>query len=228
MPHVSAQQAPALHVSAQRANAHRASGGGARKARGVVLPVALILLVVLALSSIGFMKSIDTSSVVARSAAFQRDAVNRNELAMNTAVRAFENTAGAHFAALANTDQTTLGVGSGLAYSATALPTDSQGVPLILKDDTAFGTLFSTVLATTTIDSGDGMKTRLLIDRLCSLEQPADSSHCSIGSIRAPDQCSRCSSTSSPVVPLFRVSARTDGPRGVQAYSQMLMSIPFE
>ncbi|MGE0315794.1 MAG: hypothetical protein AB7P21_29625 [Lautropia sp.] len=195
---------------------------------GVVLPIALILLVVLALSAIGFMRTIDTSTLVARSASFQRDAINRNELAMNTAARAFETGAGGHFASLANTDQTLLGVGSGLAYSAVALPTDSQGVPLVLKNDAAFAALFAPVLATTRFASGDGMTTRLMIERLCSLEQPADASHCAIGSIRAPDQCSRCSSTSSPVVPLFRVTARTDGPRGVQAYSQMMLSIPFE
>ncbi len=196
--------------------------------RGTVLPVAMILLVILALSAVGFVKMINTSSLVARNAAFQRDAINRNELATNVAIRSFENVAGAHFAQLANTDQTALGVPSGLAYSAIALPTDSQGVPLVLKDDAAFAAMFGPVLATTQIASGEGMTTRLVIDRLCSLEQPPDASHCTIGSIRAPDQCSRCSSVSSPVVPMFRVTARTDGPRGVQAYTQTLMSIPFE
>ncbi|MGE0801501.1 MAG: hypothetical protein AB7G13_17620 [Lautropia sp.] len=196
--------------------------------RGAVLPTALILLLVLAVSSVGFVKLINTSSLVARNASFQRDAVNRNELAINRALRAFDNVAGAHFAQLANTDQTALGVGSGLAYSAVALPTDSQGVPLVLKSDTAFAAMFAPVLATTQIASGDSMTTRLVIDRLCALEQPADSNHCSIGSFRAPDQCSRCSSASSPSVPVFRVTARTDGPRGVEAYTQTLIAVPFE
>ena len=198
------------------------------QARGSVLPIALILLVVLATAAVGFIRVINASSMVARNASFQRDAVNRNELALNRAIRAFENVPGAPFALLANTDQSALGVVSGLAYSATALPTDSQGVPLLLKDDAAFAARFGAVLATTRIASGDGMTTVLLVDRLCGLEQPADTSHCTLGSIRAPDQCSRCTTAASPAAPMFRVSARTNGPRGVEAYSQTLITVPFE
>lgn len=196
--------------------------------RGAVLPIALILMVALALSAVTFVKMVNTSSLLARNAAFQRDAVNRNELAMNVALREFETGAGGHFAQLANTDQTALGVPSGIAYSAIALPTDTQGVPQVLKNDAAFAAMFGPVIATTVFASGDGMTTRVLVERLCSLEQPADATHCTIGSLRAPDNCSRCSSASSPVAPMFRVTARTDGVRGVQAYTQSLISIPFE
>ena len=211
---------------------HAASAIAGRRTRragiaGTVLPIALILMVALSLSAVTFVKMVNTSSLMARNAAFQRDAVNRNELAMNAAMRQFE-TGGGHFAQLVNTDQTALGVPSGIAYSAIALPTDSQGVPLALKDDALFAATFAPVLATSVFASGDGMSTRVIVERLCSLEQPADPTHCTIGSLRAPDNCSRCSSASSPVVPVFRVTARTDGVRGVQAYSQSLITIPFE
>lgn len=98
----------------------------------------------------------------------------------------------------------------------------------MLKDDGAFATRFGTVQATTEIDSGDSMTTRLVIDRLCSLEQTADASHCSVGASRAVDGCSRCASTGSPPVPIFRVTARTRGARGVEAYVQTTFSVPFE
>jgi Tfp pilus assembly protein PilX len=202
--------------------------GRPRRVRGSVLPIALILLLVLATAAVGFVRVINASSMVARNASFQRDAVNRNELALNQALRAFENVPGAPFALLANTDQSALGVVSGLAYSATALPTDSQGVPLVLKDEAAFAARFGAVLATTQIASGDGMTTLLVIDRLCTLEQPADASHCTLGGIRAPDLCSRCTAAASPAPPMFRVSARTNGPRGVEAYTQTLITLPFE
>ncbi len=208
--------------------AHSRPTTARRASRGTVLPIALILLVVMATASVGFIRMINASSLVARNASFQRDAINRNELAMNRAIRSFENVAGARFALLANTDTDALGVPSGLAYSATALPTDSQGVPVVLKDDAAFAARFGAVLATTRIGSGDGMTTTVLIDRLCSLEQPADASHCTVGTARAPDQCSRCTSAASPSAPMFRVSAKTNGPRGVEAYSQTLMSLPFD
>lgn len=205
----------------RRRSAHRSAG------RGAVLPIAMILLVILATSAIGFLKLIGASTDVARQVAFQRDAVNRSELAVNVAIRQFENAAG-HFRGLANTDQDALAVGSGLAYSATVLPSDSQGVPEILKNDTAFATRFAAVLGTTRIDSGDTMTTRLVIDRLCSLQLPADPSHCTVGAARAPDQCSRCATAVSPPVPIFRVTARTTGARGIEAFVQSTFAVPFE
>jgi hypothetical protein len=45
---------------------------------------------------------------------------------------------------------------------------------------------------------------------------------------RAPDTCSRCSTASTPFAPIFRVSARTVGPRGVEAFSQTTFSLPME
>lgn len=194
----------------------------------MVLPIALILLVVLAVSALGFMRMTDASTMIARSASFQRDAVNRNELAINMALSEFDNAAGAHFAQLANTDQSALGLASGLAYSATTLPTDGDGVPLVLKDGTAFATKFGAAATTSQINSGDGMVTRLVIERVCGLEQSVEPTHCAVGNMRAPDSCSRCSTTSSPAVPIFRVTALTSGPRGIEAYTQSLFTVPFE
>lgn len=71
--------------------------------RGTVLPIALILLVVMATSAAGFLRLISASSDVARQVAFQRDAVNRGELAIRTAIRQFEPGSGRHFAGLNNT-----------------------------------------------------------------------------------------------------------------------------
>ena len=195
--------------------------------RGSVLPIALILLVILTTSAIGFLKLMNASTDVTRQVSFQRDAVNRSELAVNRAICEFEDSSG-HFAGLANTVSDSLGSGSGLAYSATALPSDSQGIPDVLKSDAAYATRFGAVLATTVIDSGDTMTTRLVIERLCSLEEAADASHCAVGAARAPDQCSRCALAVSPPVPIFRVTARTTGARGVEAYVQSTFSVPFE
>lgn len=202
--------------------------GPFRGQRGAVLPIALILMVLLVTSAAGLLRLIGASTDVARQVAFQRDAVNRGELAINAAIRQFEQGAGGHFASLANTGESASGVGSGLAYSATALPTDSQGVPLVLKSDSDYTTRFAAVLGTSEIDSGDSMRTRLVIDRLCSLEQPADANHCAVASTRATDQCSRCTSAGSPAVPVFRITARTRGARGIEAYVQTTFSVPFE
>lgn len=202
--------------------------GWRRGQRGTALPIALIMVTVMAMASIGLVRMIDSSTLLARNASFQRDAVNRNQIAIRAAITEFEVAAGSHFAMLRNTETDALGQTSGLAYSATTLPTDSAGIPLALKDDAALAAQFGTLASTSAIDSGEAMRTVYMIERLCSLEEPAADNHCAMSSTRVPDHCSRCSSVSSPRTPVFRVTARTNGPRGVEALSQALFTLPIE
>jgi Tfp pilus assembly protein PilX len=196
---------------------------------GSVLPISLVLLIALALAAVALMRSVDTSTLLARNSSFQRDAVNRNEVVVRRAMFEFENVAGRYFRTLNNTTTHALGVASGLPYRATALVTDSQGVPLVLKDDAAYNAMFAAVpVANRRVDTGERMTTTYVIERLCSLEEPATDTHCVISSSRAPDHCSRCTTVSSPFAPVFRVSARTTGPRGVEAFSQAMFTLPME
>lgn len=195
--------------------------------RGSVLPIALILSIVMALSAVAFVKMVDSSSLLARNASFQRDALNRNDVMINAAVREFENSGDAHFRLLQNTNTSVEGAAGGFAYSAVALPSDAQGVPAVLKDDAAFAAAYGAAAATE-VETGNGMTTRVVIDRMCSLEQPVEPEHCSVASLYARDSCSRCSNVSSPLVPVFRITARTEGPRRTESYSQALVSLPVD
>ena len=195
---------------------------------GTALPIALVMVTVMAMASIGLVRMIDSSTLLARNASFQRDAVNRNQIAIRTAIGEFEAEAGKHFAMLKNTEADALGQAGGFAYSAIALPTDSAGVPLAIKDDASFAAAFGALASTSAIASGEGMQTVYLIERLCSLQEPAADNHCAMSSTRVPDNCSRCSSVSTPRTPVFRVTARTNGPRGVEALSQALFTLPIE
>lgn len=203
---------------------------GSTRARqcGSVLPITLVMLVALALSAVALIKTVDTSTLLARNASFQRDAVNRNELAIRNATLAFENAAGRHFAQLANTNTHAEGQAGGFPYRATALPTDAQGMPIVLRDDAAFDAMFGVVAAGARLASGEGMTTVYVVDRLCSLEQPPEDTHCMVSSSRAPDNCSRCSTASTPFAPVFRISARTTGPRGTEAFSQVHFTLPLD
>jgi hypothetical protein len=182
----------------------------------------------MALAAVAVMKSVDTSTLLARNTSFQRDAVNRNEIVVRRAMREFENAAGRHFRDLGNTTTHALGLASGLPYRATALPTDAAGVPVVLKDAAAFAAMFGGVAAASAVNAGEGMTTVYVIDRLCSMEEAATEQHCIVASSRAPDNCSRCSTASTPFAPVFRVSARTTGPRGVEAYSQATFTLPMD
>ncbi len=199
-----------------------------RRQCGTALPIALVMVTVMAMASIGLVRMIDSSTLLARNASFQRDAVNRNQIAIRAAITEFESHAGSHFAMLKNTETDSLGQAGGFAYSAIALPTDSAGVPLAMKNSAALAAEFGTVATSSAIASGEGMETVYMIERLCSLQEPAADNHCAMSSSRVPDNCSRCSSVSTPRTPVFRVTARTNGPRGVEALSQALFTLPIE
>jgi hypothetical protein len=203
------------------------TGRSPARQKGAALAIALILSIVLAFSAISFIKMVDSSTLLARNASFQRDALNRNDLMINNVLREFENNGGAHFAELANTDTTAAGLAGGVPYSAVALQDDPQGIPLVLKDEAAFGRDYGG-LPQADLDVGEAMNTRVVVDRLCGLEQPVDDSHCSVATVRVKDFCSRCARVSTPLVPVFRVSAATAGPRRTESYSQALISIPIE
>lgn len=196
--------------------------------RGATLLITLVALVLLALTAVAVVRTVDTSTLLARNISFQRDAVNRNELVVRRAMREFENAAGRGFAQLANTETDAAGLATGLPYRARALPTDSRGIPLVLKDDAQYAAMFGAVAAGSRIASGEGMSTIYLIERMCSLQQPATASHCAPASTRSPDNCSRCSQVQTPFAPVFRVTARTNGPRGSETFSQVLFSLPME
>src|SRR5690606_40519953 len=100
----------------------------------------------------------------ARNASFQRDAVNRNQIAIRTAIVEFEAQAGNHFAMLRNTETDALGQAGGFAYSAIALPTDSAGVPLAIKDATALSAAFGSLGTASGSASGGGMHSEYVVE----------------------------------------------------------------
>jgi Tfp pilus assembly protein PilX len=201
-----------------------------RSQRGATLAVTLIVLLGVMLTAVAVMRSVDTATLLARNTSFQRDAVNRNELVIRRAMREFEAVAGRRYAELANTDTDAAGQGTGIPYKATAQPVDSQGVPLAIRDDASMAAMFGALAggAAARVDSGEGMRTVYMIERMCSLQQPAAATHCTPATTRAPDNCSRCSQVQSPFAPVFRVTARTNGPRGAETVTQVLFSLPMD
>lgn len=195
--------------------------------RGATLAITLIAVVLLMLTAAAIVRSVDTSTLLARNASFQRDAVNRSELVMRRAMREFENVAGRGFAQMANTATDAAGLTTGLPYRASALPADSQGIPLVLKNDAQYAAMFGSIATSARVDSGEGMSTIYVIERMCSLQQAATSTHCAPAASRAPDNCSRCTAVQT-FAPVFRVTARTSGPRGTEAFTQVLFALSME
>jgi hypothetical protein len=110
-------------------------------------------------------------------------------------------------------------------YSATMLPSSAQGIPSVLLDDTAFGAAFTGA----DITDANGLTMRYVIDRQCSVGGVYDVSSCQAITTKAPGQAGDSVDTDKPTGsvtrPVFRISVRVTGPRGVQTYTQTTLAL---
>ena len=188
-----------------------------RHQRGVVLLLCLIVLVILLAGGVAVVRSMNTSLTSAGNLAFRRDLVNQGERAVSLVLANKLASGGA----LANaTDDL-----PGENFKATKLDTNTQGVPLALLDDKAFGAVGKASNDIT--DAAAQISIRYVIDRLCTSIGPATSTGC-VQSSAAP-----AGGTASPTPPptpptatIYRLSLRVTGPRDTQVFTQSTFTKP--
>jgi type IV pilus assembly protein PilX len=208
----------------QRAILRRGNGIGARRERGVVLLIALIVLVAMTLAGLGMMRSIDTGTIVAGNIGFREAAV----ATADTGVESARTWLIANLASL-DSDNAAMGYYStrqdGLDFTGNKTEGGTDGVNWGGSDPT------QTVAGYTvgTVDTS-GNTVYYLIHRLCSIT----------GSINAPGQTcatvavsSTGSSQSAPDYSsyglavknqvYFRVTARVSGPKNTVSYVQAVL-----
>jgi hypothetical protein len=110
------------------------------------------------------------------------------------------------------------------------LPTNAQGVPLALLDDTAGpnGFLSVGVAANDIIPNATSQVTiRYVIDRLCTLTGTASSPNC-VQSTALPTggTANHNTAVAPPSATVYRVSVRVTGPRNTQAFLQTTFTKP--
>jgi type IV pilus assembly protein PilX len=191
----------------------------AARQRGVVLIFSLIVLLILAIGAVALLRSVNSSLLSAGNLAFHRDLVNQGEQAVSSVMTEFKTNGlplgGATTASmqLAN-------------YSATVLPTNPQGVPTALLDNTAFG-LIATAAADIPGRTPD-VTIRYVIDRLCAPLTVIASSPACVQSTGLPTggTANRNTALAAPSATVYRISVRVDGPRGTQAFLQSTFTKP--
>lgn len=196
----------------------RLSTGSPARQRGVVLIFSLIALLIIAIGAVALLRSVDSSLLSSGNLAFHRDLVNQAEQAVSTVMTGFKTNA-IPPSGLTSTSSPASN------YSASILPTNSQGVPLALLDNTAFGLVGATAndLAGATPD----IKIRYVIDRLCTSTGGASSPNC-VQSTGLPTggTANRNTAVAPPSATVYRVSVRVDGPRNTQAFLQTTFTKP--
>jgi type IV pilus assembly protein PilX len=194
----------------------------AARQQGVVLIFSLIVLLILAIGAVALLRSVDTSLVSAGNLAFHRDLVNQAEQAVSSVMTEFKTSA------LPLGGNTTVS-NQAANYSAVTLPTNAQGVPTALLDNTAFGAVG--VAANDIIPSANSQVTiRYVIDRLCTATPPtvvASISSC-VQSTGLPTggTANRNTAVAPPSATIYRISVRATGPRSTQAFLQTTFTKP--
>jgi type IV pilus assembly protein PilX len=187
--------------------------------RGVVLIFALLVLLILAIGSVALLRSVDNSLTSSGNLAFHRDLVNQAEVAVATVMTNFKTNA----APLSGVTTASLPAAN---YSASTLPSNSQGVPTALLDDTAF--LAVGVTANDIVGATPDVQIRYVIDRLCDAAGGASSPHC-VQSTALPPSLSSPNANSAllpPSATVYRVSVRISGARNTQAFLQTTFTRP--
>jgi Tfp pilus assembly protein PilX len=197
---------------------NRSNLASAARQRGVVLIFSLIVLLILAIGAVALLRSVNSSLLSSGNLAFHRDLVNQAEQAVATVMTEFK-TAGPPLGGVTTGDVATAN------YSSTVLPTNAQGVPLALLDNTAFGAVGTAAndIAGATPD----VTIRYVIDRLCTNTGTASSPNCAQSTgLPTGGTANRNTAVAPPSATIYRVSVRVDGPRNTQAFLQTTFTKP--
>jgi Tfp pilus assembly protein PilX len=196
--------------------------GSARCQQGAVLFFALIVLLILAIGAVAVLRSVDSSLLSAGNLAFHRDLVNQGEQAVSSVLTEFK-TNGPPLNGATTADLPAAN------YKSTALPTNAQGVPLALLDDTNGPNGFLSVgtAANDIVGATPDVIIRYLIDRLCTNTGAANSPNC-VQSTGLPTggTANRNTAVAPPSATVYRISVRITGPRNTQTFLQTTFTKP--
>lgn len=191
----------------------------ARRQRGAALIFTLVALIILLAGGVAAVRSMNSNLNNAGNLAFRRDLINQGEAAVAKAIsETFPQGAAAIGIALTAKN-----------YSPVPLAANAQGIPLALLNDAEFA------LRGDPINDLDGrtadVKVRYIIERLCTVATET-------AATQGLQNCvafSRASGGGSdhlrdnakaPVEPVYRVSARVNGPRNTQVFIQSSITRP--
>lgn len=206
-----------------------------RRERGIALLVALIVLVIITLASVGLMRTVSTSNAVAGNLAFQQAAITSADQGVEAAVNWLDNNLGQSTSPTATA--CAAGMGSTVlacnqtarGYAAARLdPTSTQGWPDVWAALVAAGYR----PATLGIDSA-GNTVSYLVQRMCASTGDANSSiGCSAppastdcGSSKTLDSNGGAGNLNCGGQVYFRITVQVVGPRNTLAFTQAMVAL---
>ena len=190
-----------------------------RSQRGAALVYGMVAILVLMISAIALVRSTDTSTSIAGSLGFRRDLTNQTDRGVVAARDLFVNGA---LATLTNRNSNQPAAN----YSSVALANDSNGIPIALLSDTAFGNV-GTPNCTSAggNDICDGTTTiRYVIDRMCISSAaglaPTTTTCQPYVAVKSQSGSSRIQQAIVSNTWVYRISVRVTGPKNTMTFIQ--------
>jgi Tfp pilus assembly protein PilX len=193
---------------------HARADGCRGAQQGVIVLVALVAILVMALSATALLRSVDTSVAVAGNLGFMQAAQSAADDAVERAVAAL-------FEQRLVVDPSTDDPANG--YFASRQPAENtRGVPAALQS------LANYPGDAPVRDAGNGNTVRYVIERMCLAGGGATADHCLLAPTSEPPLATPGETlVEPPLVPVFRQSIRVDGPANATQFVQAwLADIP--
>lgn len=179
----------------------------ARTSGGFALPIALLVIVAISLAAAQMVRAVDTTTAVAGNLVLRAETIATAGLALEQALATLEDRE-----AIPDRNQDHTAVG----YHASRLAgEDPRGIPRALQ-----GSRIDASIACRQPDF-QGTAMAHVIERLCLAPGPALRSNCILAGYPATTHPG-ASMDAVPDTPLYRITARVDGPRGVVVVVQAM------
>jgi len=180
-----------------------------RSRRGMALVVALIVLAAMSLAAAALVRSVDTTIAIAGNLGLRDAAIPALDAAVETAWAALYDRN-----LIADRDRDLPAEG----YYASRQPgEDARGVPRVLQREDAYPR------GAPVRDAGNGNTVRYVIERVCLGPGPPAAANCALVRPRGAAAIAVTDADPAPpMVPVFRVTARVDGPRNTVTHAQAM------
>lgn len=184
----------------------------ARRQRGVVMFVALIVLVAMALAALALIRSVDTTTAVVGNLGFRQASVLPANVAVEEAVAALfeKNTVADKTQHLAAENY----------YATKQAGEDARGIPAQLQKKSNF-------TLTRVLKPDGGNEVRYVIERMCFKLEVAAITHCDM-TLPAEGrgttiEAGKDLSGALIQIPFYRLTIRVDGPRNTASFLQVML-----
>jgi hypothetical protein len=177
--------------------------------RGIVLLVALIGIVASTLGGIALVRTVATDVAIGGNLALRQQAT----LAASVAV---EHDLAALFESGAIADRTADDPARNY-FASRHVDQDARGVPRMLQSVSSYPA------GVPSMDAGDGLTLRHVIERLCLRPGAATPDNCTLSPRSVAAAPGAPSAPEPPPTPYYRVTVRIDGPAGAAAFVQVML-----